>query len=358
LADLSGSPLQLSTDPAAAAGADATIFMVPTRAEPGGAAYGTADLVAAARDRARAVAARGAPERHLFIIGSTVMPGALAGEVRPALAAGLRGASPRLAYSPEFVALGDVIAGYRRPDVILVGAEEEVTGAAVAALYARLAEREAPVEILGIEAAEIAKISLNAYLCLKISFGNALAGLAGDSAPDIARAIGHDRRIGGAYLKPGMPYGGPCFPRDVTAFLQMAEARGQAAPLLAATEAVNARRFEEIADEAMALAAGRPIAVLGLSFKAGTPVTDASPGLMLARRLATLGVEVVVWDPDPEVAATPDPGLRRVRSLAGCAGAGVGVVTHPAPDWRDTAAAALAPMPLLEPWTGARPAPA
>jgi UDPglucose 6-dehydrogenase len=146
--------------------------------------------------------------------------------------------------------------------------------------------------------AELAKISVNAYVTMKISFANQLAAicerLPGANASSVLGAVGLDRRIGLFYLRPGGPFGGPCFPRDNKAFQRLATNVNADAPLARATDDVNNRIVDRII--AMLDDTGS-IAVLGLSYKPHTHVTEASFGTKLVEQLLAAGREVDFHDP-------------------------------------------------------------
>ena len=155
----------------------------------------------------------------------------------------------------------------------------------------------------------------------KISFANMIGDLCahipGADAEAVLSVLGCDRRIGRHFLRAAMPYGGPCFGRDVGALAALAGRHGTTAPLATAAEAVNAGLLDSIVG---ALEAATPrggtVAVLGLAFRHGTSVDTASPALAIAARLARNGFCVNAWDPLARPAA--DEGVRLASSLADC----------------------------------------
>ena len=351
--------LETSSDPAAGADCDATVFMLPTPPDPRTGRYDAGVLCKAAEGRARAVARHGTGGDHLFIVGCTVMPGAIDGDVRAALLAGLGDPPPELnlAYSPEFVALGTVLRDYETPDMILIGAPSQDIGWRTAALYRRIARNDPPVEIVSILEAEIAKMALNGYLCQKISFGNFLsqycAARGAGNPHAIARAIGRDRRIGQAYLAPGMPYGGPCLSRDVAAFRAMSTEVGLDAPHLEATERLNDRQADLVARRALMMGDG-VIAIFGVSFKPGSPVCDESPSIALAERLLASGRKVLLWDPDPETRKRMPPdrvqGAEWRDAPEDCANADCAVIAHPGRRLRERVSEIFPEQRRVDPW--------
>lgn len=272
---------------------DATLVVVPTPSEPETGRFS----LAAVEDVVRAMrAALSGRAGHLVMIASTVMPGG----VSRALADLVRDRGIGLAYTPEFVALGRVIADVRRPDLMLIGADDPAVAARVAALQRRVVEGTPPIEIMSVAEAEVAKVALNGFLCMKIAFGNFLAQYAAAADPSldasrIARAIGRDRRIGVDALSPGMPFGGPCLPRDTRAFAAMAAEAGLSADHLEAAGRLNQGHAAWIAAE-VAGTGRSPVGILGLAYKSGTDVVDQSPSWTLIEALLARGRTVLAFD--------------------------------------------------------------
>lgn len=150
--------------------------------------------------------------------------------------------------------------------------------------------------------AELAKIAINTFVTTKISYANMLAEVC-ERIPgcdiDVATAaIGMDSRIGPGYLKGGLGFGGPCFPRDNVAFSAMARRRGVEATLADATDAVNRRQLRRMLEQIRSrLSPGGSVGVLGLTYTTHTDVVEESQGLELARALADEGFRVTVYDP-------------------------------------------------------------
>lgn len=345
---------------------DATFLIVPTPSDPETDRFSLAIVEGVVRGICRALVADASRTEHLLVVASTAMPGGVSREIAGLVAAetalrpDLRIA---LAYAPEFVALGSVMRDFRRPDFVLIGAGERDTFERVTAIYRRIVGPDTPIETMSIAEAEIAKVALNGYICAKISFGNFLAqyasafgrtsGVAID-AHRIAKAIGHDRRIGGLALAPGMPFGGPCFPRDTRAFQAMAAEAGLVAGHIAAADRINRDHAAWIAG-AVAATGASPIGVLGLAFKRGTDVTEESPSWALIDALLAEGRTIVGFDP---VAAARDATRRRygerlrvVDTLEACvAEAASLVIAHPDPAFAVAAASAPAGVPVHDVW--------
>ncbi len=294
---------------AAIAETQATFVVVPTPSDASG-GFSLKFVKGAMRRVGKAISKKAG--YHLVVLTSTVMPGSMDKDVLPTLEkeSGKKcGKDFGLCYNPEFIALGDVIKGLRYPDLVLVGESDKRSGDVLADIHRQVCGNSAPVERMSFLNAEVAKISVNAFVTMKMSFANTLAEICekipGGDVDTITQAIGKDRRIGPAYLKGAIGYGGPCFPRDNVAFVRFAKRAGVAPDLARATDQVNVRQVERIKKlVGQNIPAGlRRIGILGVTYKPNTNVTEASQSLMLAEALAEEGYEVHVYDPavDPRL---------------------------------------------------------
>ncbi len=300
--------IRATTDGQGAAGwSDVIFIVVPTPSQANGAFSGQYVVQAA---QAIGHGMRGSDRWRLVVLVSTVMPGTCENEIVPMLEA----ASNKICddgfgfcYSPEFIALGSVIHDLQNPDFFLVGESDERAGDAMESIYVGMHGHDILVERMNYLNAEVAKLSLNAYVTMKISFANMVAGIcerlpAGD-AWTVLSAIGLDSRIGGKYLMPGAAYGGPCFPRDGRAFRQLADLCNAPCELSEATDAINQEQTRRLAEQAWHLCGGQgAVAVLGLAYKPNTNIAEESAGVAVANELATRGVPVMAYDPK----ASPD----------------------------------------------------
>jgi UDPglucose 6-dehydrogenase len=240
----------------------------------------------------------GADERHLLVMKSTVPVGT--GErVRAELDA--RGLG-RVGYcsNPEFLKEGAAIADFLRPDRVVIGAFEERDADRLAALYAPL---DAPIVRTSVPSAEMVKYASNAFLATKISFINEIANVCEEVGADVAvvaQGMGLDGRIGPAFLRAGIGYGGSCFPKDVAALKQLAGNSGYHFQLLTSVIEVNElqkRRVIGKLKKHLGSLEGRRIALLGLAFKPETDDMREASSLVLAARLLAEGAEVCAFDP-------------------------------------------------------------
>jgi UDPglucose 6-dehydrogenase len=256
------------------------------------------------RETVHALAAdQGLPRR--IVIRSTLLPGTAA-----RLAVELRTIDPsvRLAHNPEFTREAAAVADFLSPDRVVIGVDGHDDGAEGSALVAALREvyepLDAPVVVTDLTSAETIKVASNVFLAAKITFANELARLAaaaGADASAVVDGMGLDRRIGRAFLSPGPGFGGSCFPSQARALPQLARTLGVETPLMDAIWPSNASQAEWLV-EGLEQALGRTIgglrvALLGLTFKAGTDDLRESPALRIGRALLGRGATVAAYDP-------------------------------------------------------------
>jgi UDPglucose 6-dehydrogenase len=290
--------LRFTTDTAAAVrGAEVVFLAVGTPP----AADGSADLAAL-----WAVVDAVAPhldEAAIVVTKSTVPVGTCAG-IERRLKERL-GRDCRVASNPEFLKEGAAIEDFQKPDRVVVGARSAAVAEALRSLYAPFLRTENPFLVMAPESAEMTKYVANALLATKISFINEVANLCERMEADIddvRRGIGHDSRIGFAFLFPGAGYGGSCFPKDVQALAAMARGKGVSPRILAAVHETNLAQKRVLGDKIAAWFGGdlssRKIAVWGLAFKPRTDDIRDAPALELIDRLLAGGAAVAVYDPE------------------------------------------------------------
>jgi UDPglucose 6-dehydrogenase len=169
-------------------------------------------------------------------------------------------------------------------------------------MYDRLLAGSHPTARMNFVNAELTKLAVNTYVTMKITYANLLARLCehmpGGDVDAVTGALGLDGRIGSKYLKGGLGYGGPCFPRDNRAMLCLAQRLGVPFNLAEATDRANQELTVRVADlVASKTAAGGRVAILGLSYKPHTGVVDESQGILIAQLLIRRGIEVTAYDP-------------------------------------------------------------
>jgi UDPglucose 6-dehydrogenase len=202
--------------------------------------------------------------------------------------------------NPEFTAEGTAVQDFMHPDRIVIGAFEHEDGDVIERLHERI---EAPVVRCDVPSAEMIKLAANAALVTRISFINEIANVCEATGADVttvAQGIGLDHRIGPAFLRAGIGYGGSCFPKDSLALKQLAANTGYNFQLLNAVIEVNElqkRRIVGKLERRLGPLRDKRIALLGLAFKPGTDDMREAPSLVLAGRLLSEGAEVRAWDP-------------------------------------------------------------
>ncbi len=211
-----------------------------------------------------------------------------------------------LAWNPEFLREGSAVADALAPDRIVVGVMSPRAEGILRQVYARPIADGTPFFVTELETAELAKVAANAFLATKVSFINAMAEVceaAGGDVRALAQILGTDSRIGSAFLRPGIGFGGGCLPKDIRAFMARAAEleADQALGFLREVDAINLRRRTRTADLACELAGGDltgvPVCVLGAAFKPGSDDVRDSPALDVAQILHGMGARVTVYDP-------------------------------------------------------------
>lgn len=297
-----------------AAECDVVFIVVPTPSLPSG-AFDISIVESVIRDIAQAVR-RG--HSIVLCVVSTVNPGDGVGVLTEALSASDPEAQVGLVESPEFIALGDVFAGMRRPDLILIGETERWAGDRVVTALrmirpgvpddlapgARYFGKAPQVHRLSPTDAEIAKLGLNVGLTVKLAYASTVSSLVaalGGNPRRVADAIGADHRIGRAFLSPGPPPAGPCLPRDGLAFRHASESVGLPATLVTSTRAVAIEQRYRILERITSHTdAGAVVALLGMTYKPGTAVRDGAIGPWLASELTPWHTVTWVMDADDD----------------------------------------------------------
>ncbi|MDL1971356.1 MAG: nucleotide sugar dehydrogenase [Candidatus Desulfofervidaceae bacterium] len=241
---------------------------------------------------------------HLVVINSTVMPGHtdVIKDTLEKLSGKTCGRDFGLCYNPEFVALGNVIPGFLNPDFVLIGESDPKSGEILGSFYKQVCKNDPPVLCTNFINAEIAKLSLNAYITTKISFANMLAHicekLPGADVDVVTNILGHDHRINPFYFKAGLGYAGPCFPRDNKALMHFTDKIGVRASISAATEEMNSLHLKEIIKKIKAVLSPQgKVCILGLSYKPDTDVIEGSQSIEIIKQLLKDGVSVIAYDP-------------------------------------------------------------
>jgi UDPglucose 6-dehydrogenase len=342
-----GDRLSATTDLAAAVlQTDVTFIIVPTPSEPTG-GFSLKYALAACETIGKALKTK--DRYHVVVVTSTVMPGATGGPIRACLesASGKRcPADFGLCYSPEFIALGSVIRDFLNPDLLLIGESDLRAGNMLTEVYRGVHENQPAVARMTFANAELTKLAVNTFVTTKISYANMIAQICerieGGNVDEVTAALGRDSRIGPKYLKGGLGYGGPCFPRDNAAIAALARELGVLSALPEATDRVNQTQVPRLRELVLAaLPPGGCVGILGVSYKPDTNVTERAQGLELAQALLEDGVPVLVYDrcAADSCRTLLKGAVRFVDSPTACAReADVVVVATPSPEFRSIGA--------------------
>ncbi|MEO0690216.1 MAG: UDP-glucose/GDP-mannose dehydrogenase family protein [Pseudomonadota bacterium] len=227
--------------------------------------------------------------------------------------------------NPEFLREGAAIGDFKRPDRIVIGAEDDFGREIMREVYRPLFLNESPILFTGRRTSELIKYAANAFLATKITFINEMADLCekvGANVQDVARGIGMDNRIGSKFLNAGPGYGGSCFPKDTLALLKTAEDFDSPTRIVEAVVKTNESRKRAMGRKVVdalggsGAARGKRVALLGLTFKPNTDDMRDSPAIAIAQTLTDAGVTVAAFDPEgmdiarplmPEVQMCADP---------------------------------------------------
>jgi len=276
---------------------------------------GEADL-SAIQSVARAIA--GAKGYRLIVEKSTV-PVQTAQQIKKYLSLySTDGLDYDVASNPEFLREGSALEDFFHPDRIVIGVESKRAENLLRDLYCPVLEQTfvCPVHrdcsqkikptllVTDTSSAEIIKHASNSFLAMKISYVNLIADLCEVTGADIekvAEGIGLDKRIGKSFLRPGIGFGGFCFPKDLQAFVRIAEKFGCDFSLLEEVERINVARvdkFVEKVKEELWVLRGKRIALWGLAFKPNTDDIRFAPSLAIIKRLLVEGAEIQAYDPE------------------------------------------------------------
>lgn len=278
-----------------------TFVVVPTPSEQNG-AFSLKYIQNAFKKIGQAI--RKTSRYHNVVLTSTVLPGSCRYSLIPVLEkeSGKKcGIDFGMCYNPEFIALGTVIKDFLNPDFYLLGQFDKKSGDALEFVHKRVSLNQAPVKRMNLENAELAKIALNSFVTLKISFANMLAQFC-EKIPNgdvdvVTDAIGMDKRIGKKYLTGGLGFSGPCFPRDNIALDFYARQLHLDSRLVKTNHEYNQVLLNSIVKKILKiLKPNSKISVLGLAYKNLSDVIDESPGVHLCRILAKRGFQVTAHD--------------------------------------------------------------
>jgi UDPglucose 6-dehydrogenase len=303
--------LIFTTDLGAAVGqAEAVFIAVGTPSRRGDGHADLSYVYAATREIAAALAG------FTIVVTKSTVPVGTGDEVEHLIRQARPDADFAVVSNPEFLREGAAIADFKRPDRIIVGADDARAREVMTEIYRPLYLNQPPLVFTSRRTSELTKYAANAFLATKITFINEIADLCekvGANVQDVARGIGLDNRIGSKFLHAGPGYGGSCFPKDTIALIKTAQNYNAPLRIVETVAAVNETRKRGMAERVIAACggsvAGKTIAILGLAFKPNTDDMRAAPSLDIVAVLQAAGARVKAHDPqsmDQARAIMPD----------------------------------------------------
>lgn len=299
--------LAFSTDlKPAVAQAQAVFIAVGTPSRRGDGFADLSYVYAAAREIAEALTG------YAVVVTKSTVPVGTGDEVERILREARPDLEVGVASNPEFLREGAAIGDFKRPDRIVIGAEDARAAAVMQEVYRPLYLNQAPILLTGRRTAELTKYAANAFLATKITFINEIADLCeqvGANVQEVARGIGLDNRIGAKFLHAGPGYGGSCFPKDTLALVKTAQDYGTPVRIVETVVAVNDQRKRAMARKVIAACGGsvrgKRVALLGLTFKPNTDDMRDAPSLSIIAGLQDAGARIVAYDPEGMEQARP-----------------------------------------------------
>lgn len=241
---------------------------------------------------------------YTVVVTKSTVPVGTGAEVEAILRKARPDADFSVVSNPEFLREGAAIEDFKRPDRVVVGAEDERAQEVMRELYRPLYLNETPIVFTNRATSELIKYAANAFLATKITFINEMADLCekvGANVQEVARGIGLDGRIGGKFLHAGPGYGGSCFPKDTLALVRTAQSAEAPTRIVEAVVEINAERKRRMVDRVVAACGGslegKTIAVLGLTFKPNTDDMRDAPSLDVVPAMQEMGARVRAYDP-------------------------------------------------------------
>jgi UDPglucose 6-dehydrogenase len=285
---------------------DATIILVNTPSNKKDGSFSNLYIEKALEESCKRI--KNKASYHLFVISSTVMPGSIQDSFIPLIESTTGWQLNKqygICYIPDFVALGTIIKDFENPELVVLGQSDQKAGDKALDIYSKVFVNNPPIKRMSLIEAEIAKISLNAFICTKISFSNFLTRVCEKhlnvNVDNITDAIGIDKRISPYYFKGGLSFGGTCFPRDTWAFMKMSEKLGLKAYHIEAAEKINQEQDRHLLDKVLKVVLDNKlpneISILGLGFKNNTPVINESASIKLIEKLLNMNYKIHVYDP-------------------------------------------------------------
>ncbi len=265
----------------------------------------------------------------VIAVRSTIPPGT----TRSTVLEPIRAKYPRekigVVFNPEFMKQGTAIQDISNPDRVVIGTDDDRAAALFQELYSSVIEASnVDFYRMSLESAELCKYASNTFLACKISFSNEIASIAEKidtiNVDEVIDAVVADSRISASHLRPGLGFGGTCLPKDLQGLTYFGQSIGVPMDLLKSVKIVNdnaTTRLMSILNGHLNQLDGKKVAVLGLTFKAGTDDTRASQSLILISKLKGAGCDIYAHDPlanESTIDSEYMPKFKRVDSVEEC----------------------------------------
>jgi UDPglucose 6-dehydrogenase len=245
-------------------------------------------------------------KHHTLVICSTLQPGTIVTKIIPLINSYENlevGKNIGLVYNPESVALGEIKKGFQYPDYMIIGGSDSYSSELITKISKKYTKSNPKIVKMSLTSGEISKITLNAFLCMKISFANHISQIARNiddaDQSSILSAIGFDKRIGSKFLKAGPSFGGTCFPRDVIAFSKFNDDININSDLIDSVKNINENQHKLLLKDIKQIIKRtkiKKVCIFGFSFKENTPVTYLSPSINLLKGLRKLDIKISIFD--------------------------------------------------------------
>ena len=208
-----------------------------------------------------------------------------------------------VSFNPETIAQGTILKNQSNPDCIYVGSDSDDLAFEIIEIYNNICENKPSIHAMDRLSAELTKVSLNCFLTCKISFANMVGDLAdkiGASPEKVLEAVGSDSRVNNKFFKYGFGWGGPCFPRDTSAFIRLAATNDMPSDMCDASTSVNEKHLNYQVD-AFLKQNEKNYSTDSVTYKKGTIILEESQQLKFAEKLAKNGVNVIIKESDAVV---------------------------------------------------------
>lgn len=327
--NVEGGRLSFTTDlPSAVAEAEAIFIAVGTPSRRGDGHADLSFVLGATREIAQSI------NKPAVVVTKSTVPVGTGDEVERILRESAPDIKAWVVSNPEFLREGAAIEDFKRPDRIVVGANDPHAEEIMREVYRPLYLNKAPILFTSRRTAELIKYAANAFLATKITFINEIADLceaAGADVQDVARGMGLDNRIGPKFLHAGPGYGGSCFPKDTLALLKTAEDFQTPLRIVEAVAQVNDARKRAMGRKVIQIldgdVRGKTVALLGLTFKPNTDDMRDAPSISIVQALQDAGANVRGYDPEGIEQARPlMPGVDFCNNPYDCAAGAHAVV--------------------------------